>query len=72
MSNIRSKFTKALQSLPPSLMPAIAIIPLGGLMLGLGAFLTNEVIVSALPFLTAPFMVAISGRGEPPRSGGRP
>jgi PTS system D-glucosamine-specific IIC component len=49
--SVGSKIYGLFQRLGPALVPGIAIVPLGGLLLGVGAILTNSTIVSALPFL---------------------
>ena len=55
-----SKIMTGLQSFQPAIMPAIAIIPLGGLLMGLGAFLTNATFVEMYPILGNPVISTIA------------
>ena len=44
----------------PSLTTGIAVIPLGGLMLGLSSILTNTTIIDALPFLNNSIITTVA------------
>ena len=55
-----SKLFRQLQRLGPAMMPVIAIMPIAGLMYGIGAILTEPTIVGLLPFLGNSFFATIS------------
>lgn len=56
----QNKFFAALQTLGPSLTTGIAVIPVGGLLLGLSSILTNSTFVSGLPFLNGAVVSSIA------------
>ncbi len=55
-----NKIFAALQTLGPSLTTGIAVIPLGGLLLGLSSILTNSTFISSMPFLSGSVIAAIA------------
>lgn len=59
-TSVQGKVFAAFQTLGPSLTTGIAVIPLGGLLLGLSAILTNATFTQAIPFLGSPVIVAIA------------
>ena len=56
----RNKIFASIQTLGPSLTTGIAVIPLGGLMLGLSSILTNTTIIDALPFLNNSIITTVA------------
>lgn len=63
MANTKSggnKFFAALQTLGPSLTTGIAVIPLGGLLLGLSSILTNSTFAASMPFLNGAVISTIA------------
>lgn len=57
---VSGKIFKALQTLGPSLTMGIAVIPLGGLLMGISSILTNTTFIETLPFLGSNVVVAIA------------
>ncbi len=55
-----NRFFAALQTLGPSLTTGIAVIPLGGLLLGLSSILTNSTFISSMPFLNGGVIASIA------------
>jgi PTS system D-glucosamine-specific IIC component len=51
LKSFGSELFRKLQRLGPAMMPVIAVMPVAGLLYGLGAILTEPTIVSLLPFL---------------------
>ena len=58
--SVGNKIFAAFQTLGPSLTTGIAVIPLGGLLMGLSSILTNSTFAEALPFLNSAVVVAIA------------
>lgn len=59
-NNILNKVFAAVQTLGPSLTTGIAVIPLGGLLMGLASILTNATFTEMLPFLQNSVVIAIA------------
>lgn len=57
---LRSKLFSILQNFGPTMMMVIAIIPVGGLLLGLGVFMQNETFLKDIPFLASGPVFAFS------------
>lgn len=55
-----NKVFAAVQTLGPSLTTGIAVIPLGGLLMGLASILTNATFTEMLPFLQNSVVIAIA------------
>lgn len=55
-----SKIFSVLQNFGPTMMMAIAIIPLGGMLLGIGVFMQQADIMEAVPFLASAPVFAFS------------
>lgn len=58
-TKVRNKVFAGSQTLGPSLVTGIAVIPLGGLLLGLGAMLSNATFAEYLPFLSSGFVTVL-------------
>lgn len=56
----KSKLFSTLQSFGPTMMMVIAIIPVGGLLLGIGVFMQNETFMKDIPFLASGPVLAFS------------
>lgn len=59
-NNMKATVFSAFQTLGPSLTMGIAVIPLGGLLLGLSSIFTNTTFVDLAPFLGNGIIVAIA------------
>ena len=55
-----SRLFSTLQNFGPTMMMAIAIIPLGGMLLGIGVFMQQAEIMEAVPFLASTPVFAFS------------
>jgi PTS system D-glucosamine-specific IIC component len=60
-NNVGATVYGAFQKLGPSLMPAVAVIPLGGLLLAFGTMLSNTTFIQYLPFLGVGAIQAFAG-----------
>lgn len=60
LTNIKDKAMTVLHRIGPAIMPVVAILPIAGLMLGIGTGMTQETVLNALPFLENSFWTSIS------------
>lgn len=58
--NFKNKVMGALNSWGPAMMIVIAIIPIGGLMMGIGVFMQNATFIEAAPWLASPVVYGFS------------
>lgn len=58
--NFGSRAVAALQTFQPAIMPTVAIIPLGGLLMGIGTFLLNATFVEMYPILGTAFVSTLA------------
>lgn len=61
MSAIKSKLLDSLQKFGPAMLPVIALIPVGGLLLGLGVMMQNPTFIETLPVLESGGLQLIAG-----------
>lgn len=59
-NSIGAKMLEKLQKFGPAMMLVIAVIPIGGLLLGIGVFMQNETFIADFPILGSSFVYAIS------------
>lgn len=58
--NLKNKIMNGLNNWGPAMTSVIAIIPIGGILLGLGVFMQNETFMQAVPLLGSSLVYSIS------------
>ncbi|MGG5372492.1 glucose PTS transporter subunit IIA [Enterococcus sp. AZ196] len=61
VQGIKTKLLDSLQKFGPAMLPVIAMIPIGGLLLGLGVMMQNTTFIEALPLLGTDVVQLIAG-----------